>query len=367
MSTTSSAARGAGARLDPRLRLVMLFLVPGFVGHTIQLTAEDVPWDAGAWERYWWTPGWHLYVEPWMVAAIAVLLGLAVLGMGGTAAWDAPLRRVIELRSARLWAIGVIVLYAAHYLTYPYRIRNHMSHMLASTGVIGITWLVLALREGRLDPRRADRLAMDGVALITCVTYFFAGLHKLNANFTNIAVDADGSSLVGSSAVDGLRTFFVYGDLGEHPPAWLRWVAAWGTIVIETCVPLIAWRVRRARLLAVATLCAFHVPHVAVMDVADYPMIASSFYPALFSRAEARIYAPFFRPSWWNVAGAALGVAIQVWFIPWWGRLTIFGIFVLAFWGWSLASIVHAIVVRRGKADAARGRPATAGESKSRG
>lgn len=140
--------------------------------------------------------------------------------------------------------------------------------------------------------------------------------------------------------------------------------------MIETCVPVIAWRVRRLRFLAVSILCAFHVPHVAVMDVADYPMIASSFYPALFSRAEARIYAPYFRPSRWNVLGAAVGVAIQVWFIPWWGRLTIFGIFVLAFWGWSLASIAHAIAsrrARRGKADAGRGRGATAVSSKPSG
>lgn len=361
MSAAPTTPAPAGARLDPRLRLVMLALVPGFVGHTIQLTAEDVPWDAGAWERYWWTPGWHLLVEPWVCVLLAVLLGVAVIGMGGTAGWDAPLRRLVEPRSARLWALAVIALYAAHYLTYPYRIRNHMSHMLASTGVIAIAWLALLAREGRLDPRRGDRLALDGVALITCVTYFFAGLHKLNASFTNIAVDAEGNSIVGSAAVDGLRTFFVYGDLGAHPPAWLRWLAAWGTIVIETCVPLLAWRVPRLRVVGVATLCAFHVPHVAVMDVADYPMIASAFYPALFSRAEARIYAPFFRPSRWNVAGAALGAAIQVWFLPWWGRLTIFGVFVLALWGWSLASIAHAIVTRRRRRAGARAQPATNG------
>ena len=90
------SALASGARLDPRLRLVMLFLVPGFVGHTIQLTAEDVPWDGGAWERYWWTPGWHLFVEPWVIVAIAVMLGLAVLGLVpriGAATATGPRRR----------------------------------------------------------------------------------------------------------------------------------------------------------------------------------------------------------------------------------------------------------------------------------
>jgi hypothetical protein len=339
------------ARLDPRLRLVTLLLVPGFVGHTLQLTAEDIPWDRSAWDRYWWTPGWHVYLSPWVPVVLAVLLGLAVLAMGIAAARDVPSSKPrlagFDPRSARGAFTLVALLYAAHYLTYPYRIRNHMSHMLASTGVVLVVWAILAWREGRLDPRRADRLALEGLAAITCVTYFFAGLHKLNGAFTDIRVDDEGRSLAGSSAVEGLTTFWIYGDLGAEPPELARMIAAWGTIVIEMGVPLLVWRVPKLRALGVTTLCLFHVPHVACMDVADYPMIASSFYPALFSRAEARLYAPFFRPSAWNVIGAALGVAIQIWFMPWWGRLTIFGTFVLAFWGYGLASIAHAIVERR--------------------
>lgn len=337
------------ARLDPRLRLVMLMLVPGFVGHTLQLTAEDIPWDPSAWDRYWWTPGWHVYLSPWVPVVLAVLLGLAVLAMGAAALRDAPSSpraAGIDPRSPRAAFVIVALLYAAHYLTYPYRIRNHMSHMLASSSVVLVVWAILAWREGRLDPRRADRLALEGLAAISCVTYFFAGLHKLNAAFTDIRVDAEGRSLAGSSAVEGLTTFWIYGDLGSDPPELARWIAAWGTIAIEMGVPLLAWRVPKLRALGVTTLCLFHVPHVACMDVADYPMIASSFYPALFSRGEGRLYAPFFRPSAWNVGGAALGVAIQLWFMPWWGRLTIFGLFVLAIWGYALASVAHAIVVK---------------------
>ncbi|MBX7196586.1 MAG: hypothetical protein K1X94_31325 [Sandaracinaceae bacterium] len=335
------------ARLDPRLRLVALLLVPGFVGHALQLTAEDVPWDPAAWERYWWTPGWHLALSPWVPTILAVMLGLAVLAMGASAAHDAPHRQVWDARSPRLWLVVLAIVYAAHYLTYPYRIRNHMSHVLASVGVIAIVWLVLAAREGRLDPRRADRLALEGLAVITCVTYFYAGLHKWNAAFVDVRVDEAGRSLSGSAAVEGLTTFWIYGDLGSHPPELARLVAAWGTIAIEMLVPILAWRVRRLRALGVATLCLFHVPHVACMDVADYPMLASCFYPALFPRGEARLYAPSFRPSAWNVTGAAIGVATQLWFMPFWGRLTIFGIAVLALWGYGLGSLAHALVVRR--------------------
>ncbi|MFN9813599.1 MAG: hypothetical protein ACK6CU_28650 [Deltaproteobacteria bacterium] len=355
------------ARLDPRLRLVLGLLVPGFAGHALQLTAEDVPWDPSAWERYWWTPGWHVHLWPEAVVALAVALAVAVLAMGAAAARDAPHPRLRDVRSPRLWLLVVAALYAVHYLTYPYRIRNHMSHMLASLGVVLLVWSILLWRRRSLEPRRADRLALEGLATLTCVTYFFAGLHKLNLAFTDLRVDDEGRSLSHSAAVEGLTVFWIYGDLGSEPPTLARWVAAWGTIAIEMAVPLVAWRVRRLRVPAVATLCLFHVPHVACMDVADYPMIASSFYPALFSRAEARIYAPFNRPRAWNQAGAALGVATQLWFMPWWGRLTVFGIVVLALWGYGLASVGHAIAARgaarrmrpRGRNDPARGQGAT--------
>jgi hypothetical protein len=349
------------ARLDPRLRAVMLLLVPGFVGHTIQLTAEDVPWDPSAWERYWWTPGWHLYLSPWVPVVIAVLLGLAVLAMGAAALADTPHAKLADLRSPRLWALAVAGLYAAHYLTYPFRIRNHMSHVLASLGAVALVWVVLAASERRLDPRRADRLALDGLAAITCVTYFYAGLHKLNLAFVDVRVDALGESVTGSAAVEGLTTFWIYGDLGARPPLVARLVAAWGTILIEMLVPLVAWRVTRLRAAAVAVLCLFHVPHVACMDVADYPMIASTFYPALFSGAHARALLPSFRPSRWNVTGAAVGIATQLWFMPWWGRLTIFGIFVLSTWGWALGSLAafgwgRTLRGRRGGGRGGRGR-----------
>lgn len=345
-------------RRDYRMRAILVLLVPGFVGHTLQLTSEDTPWTWSAWHRYYTTPGWHLFLYPQVVLGIAVLLAVAVIGMGVTAVRDQPVARFWSWRSSRLWAALVIVLYAAHYLTYPYRIRNHMSHMLASLGMLGLSWAVSAMNG--VKGKSADRLALWGIALITCITYFFAGLHKTNAAFVDIRVDSNGVSLSGSSAVDGLTTFWTYGDLGNRPPWIARFVAAWGTIVIEMFVPIVAWRVRSLRVWAVGVLMAFHVPHVAVMDVADYPMIASCFYPALFSEAEARRVARviepasnwtgFSRPRWINWFFAAAGVGIQLWFMPFWGRLTIFGIFVLAIWGWMYGALLTAMFAARLKA-----------------
>ncbi|MDQ3033554.1 MAG: hypothetical protein M3Y87_14135 [Myxococcota bacterium] len=311
---------------DLRLRAYLALLVPGFVGHALQLTAEDVPWEEMALRRYWITPGWHLYLPPEVPALIAVLLAIAVLGLA--------------LRPSRATLLAVSALYFAHYATYPFRIRNHMTAMLSGLVVVSLVWLVArasgALTKERSEARRVDRVAVTGLAAAITVTYFFAGVHKLNAGFT------DPSAAEPSSAVDGLTTFWIYGDLGPAPPAGMVYLAIWGTIAIELLAPVIAWRVRRLSFATILVLMLFHVPHVAVMNVADYPMIASAFFPALISRGQARIVARHLGPSRWTVSGALIGIATQLWFLPWWGRLTIFGIFVLALWGWAAGAMARA-------------------------
>ncbi len=314
---------------DERLRAIALLLVPGFVGHTIQLLGEDLPWAPWARLRYFNTPGWHLLLPPEVPIAIAVGLAVAVIGLA--------------VRRSRPWVLAVVVFYAAHYLTYPYRIRNHMTHMLAELVMLGGVWTV-GWASGAVDLRgrgrhalRVDRWAATGMAAVLCVTYFFAALHKVNRNF--VALDA-----ARSAAVDGLTTFWIYGDLGSEPPRVAMLVAVWGTIAIEAAAPILAWRSARLRVPMVLTLLVFHFPHVAVMDVADYPMIASAFYPALFSRAHFRVLLRHARPNAWTVAGAIAGASAQLWFMPWLGSLTGFGIFVMALWGWAAGAMIRMVV-----------------------
>ncbi|MEM9071698.1 MAG: hypothetical protein AAGE52_24530 [Myxococcota bacterium] len=310
---------------DGRLKAIFALLVPAFIGHTIQLLSEDVPWAPWAWPRYWWTPGWHLYLPPWVVIGIAVALAVAVIGVG--------------VRRTRRWAIALIVLYIAHYLTYPYRIRNHMTYMLASLSAIGGAWLIGRLSGAKRASRLVDRYAAAAVATAVCVSYFFAGLHKTNAGFLQFNEV--------SSAYEGVQTFWVYGDLGEKAPTWAVAIAIYGTLAVEYTVPLIARLVRPARVFMILALMAFHFPHVAVMNVADYPMIASAFYPALFDRAHWRILErELYRPTRWNVGGAILGAAAQCWWIPWIGGLTVFGILVCMIWGWGAGSMLRMTFVR---------------------
>lgn len=309
---------------DPRLRAYAMLLVPGFLGHAIQLTAEDEPWQPWAMQRFWITPGWHLHLPTWVPLAIAVLLGLAVIALA--------------IRPRRGVVLAVAALYAAHYLTYPWRIRNHMTTMLSGLVVVSAVWLVArasgALTERRDEGRRVDRIAVAGLAAMISVQYFYAGLHKINTGFLDPSPEGP------SAAVSGLTTFWIYGDLGGVPPAWAISLAIYGTIVIEIAVPIVALGAPRLALPAIVVLMVFHVPHVACMDVADYPMIASAFYPALVPRAHARLVARHLGPSRFTIAGAAAGIAIQIWFMPWWGRLTIFGIAVLAIWGWAVGAII---------------------------
>ena len=49
--------------------------------------------------------------------------------------------------------------------------------------------------------------------------------------------------------------------------------------------------------------------------------------------------------------GAAVGVGAQLWWMPWWGELTIFGLGVMAIWGWWIGSMLrlYAIAAARPK------------------
>lgn len=310
---------------DLRLRAYLLLLVPSMVGHTLQLTNEDEPWSPDSWDRAAITPGLHLFLSPWVPLVIAVGLAAATVALA--------------MRPSRERFLAFAGLYAAHYLTYPWRIRNHMTTMLGGLGVVALVWLVArasgALTAPPSQARRVDAMAVRGLGLVITVQYFFAGLHKLNPGF----LDVTGESV--SSAVDGTTMLWVYGDLGSAPPLAALYLAAWGTVILELGAPALALLVPRLGPLVIAVLFLFHMPHVAVMNVADYPMIASAFYPALLSHRDALRIARHFGASRYTVGGALLGATTQLWFMPWWGGLTVFGIFVLGLWGWALGAMLR--------------------------
>jgi len=236
----------------------------------------------------------------------------------------------------------VTALYVAHYLTYPWRIRNHMTTMLSGLVVVALVMLAARARGALVAPRssarRVDAMAVRGLAAVIAVQYFFAGFHKLNPGFL------DASPRGASAAVEGATRFWIYGDLGSVPPASVLWVATTGTVVIELAVALLALVQPRLAMIAIAILMLFHVPQIAVMNVADYPMIASAFYPALLTHRDALGVARRLGASRWTLSGASIGMATQLWFMPWWGGLTVFGVFVLGLWGWALGAMLHATI-----------------------
>ena len=310
---------------DGRVRAFAALMLPCFIGHAIQLLDEDKPWTELAARRYWITPGWHLHLPPAVPIALAGLLVLAVVA--------------VAVRRDRASMLALFAAYAAHYFTYPFRIRNHMTTMLFGLGVLALVWGVArasgALREPDPRARTVDRMAARGLAAVITVQYLFAGLHKLNPVFTDASVDSP------SVAIQGLTTFWIYGDLGSVPPAWARGLAAWGSIAIELTAAPIAWLAPRFAFGAVLVLLAFNVPIVSALDIADYPMIASAFFPALLTRAQWRLLAPQLRPSRWTALGAVAGGATQLWFMPWWGPMSAYGICVLALWGWAVGALAR--------------------------
>jgi len=316
---------------DVRLRWYLALLVPCFVGHVLQMISEDEPWAEWAWEHALVNAGWHLLLPDWVPWVVTAALGGAVLGLAVA---------VLRQNNERTAFLMVAVLYAAHYVTYPWRIRNHMTTMLGGLGVValvwGMAWARVALRVGFSEARRVDAAAVRGLAVVIATQYFFAGLHKMNTGFLDPSIDGT------SSAIGGLTAFWVYGDLGSMPPIWARYAATYGTVLIEMGAPLLALLLPRIAPVAIAVLMAFHFPQIAVMNVSDYPMIASGFYVGLLSRGDAHRIARCLEPSHWTVGGASIGVAMQLWFMPYWGGLMVFGIFVMSLWGWALGAMAHA-------------------------
>ncbi len=316
---------------DVRLRWYCALLVPCFVGHVLQIHSEDEPWAEWAWENALVNGGWHQLMPDWVPWAVAAALGVSIALLGVALLWR---------RHERVAFLTLTTFYFLHYVTYPWRIRNHMTTMLGGLVVVALVWGI-AWAKGAFDGeatfgRRVDRMAVKGLGVVIAIQYFFAGLHKINAGFLDPSVDGT------SAAIAGLTEFWIHGDLGSVPPAWARYAATYGTVVIEMGAPLLALLRPRLAPLCIAVLMAFHFPQVAVMNVADYPMIASTSYVGLLTLSDAHAIARRLRPSRWTLAGALAGAGLQLWFMPYWGALMVFGIFVMALWGWALGAMVHA-------------------------
>jgi len=315
------------ASTDPRVRMVDLLLVPAFAGHALQLLREDKPWLDGAAIKYWTTPGWHLFLPPWVIVALAVVLAGCVVGLG--------------LGRSRRWVVVVWLAYLAHYLTYPYRIRNHMTTLLLGLTVQAVP-LLLAWRWGASDLRgrgphteRVDRWIARGIAGVVVVTYLSAGLHKLNAAYLTPDPEV-------SPAARVARDFLYAGELtGYYPPRWVLVGAIGLSLASELLLPTAILLFERWQYLLVAALLLFHVPLVAAFNVSDYPMIASAFFPCLLTRRSwERLQARLVRPDLFTIGGALTGLGVQVWFMPWWGWMPAYGLMVVALWGWAIGAMV---------------------------
>src|SRR5262245_24668519 len=160
---------------DLRFRAFGFLILFGLIGHFAQLVSDDRFWDAQSRTEMWISPGWHLEIHPVVSLAIAVLLLLAVLSG-------------IVWRKRFLLGI-VAVLYVLHFFSYPYRIRNHMTFVLATQVFLLLSLLVtrtFGTKSSELNNPPTvliDRHICNGLALILVINYFFSGFHKLNKVF----------------------------------------------------------------------------------------------------------------------------------------------------------------------------------------
>ena len=311
-----------------------LLMLPAFYAHSLQLMREDKPWLDDAFIKYWTTPGWHLYLSPWFILALAAAMWLCVLGLTAF--------------RTRHWTIALWLMYLAHYMTYPYRIRNHMTTLLMGLTlqavVLLIGWAIGAADLKGRGPHveRIDQWIARGLAGIIVIIYLSAGFHKLNWGYLTIDPEK-------SSGAETIRLFVYHGGLTSYyPPDWILAGGIYGSLFCELLLPLLILTMRRFQYPLIACMLLFHLPLISVMNVSDYPMIASIFYPALFTlvlwnRLEPHIA----RIGVWQIGGAILGMSAQIWFMPWWGWMTTFGVVVMGLWGWAIGAMIPATLNAR--------------------
>jgi hypothetical protein len=317
----------------PRFRTFALLVLFGLIGHFAQLISEDRFWDAEYRTAMWISPGWHLEMNPVISLAIAVLLVFAVFSG-------------IVLRKRFILGI-VAVFYILHFFSYPFRIRNHMTFMLATQGFLLVSLLVTrTLRTKANDLRHSSTALIDnqictGLAWILVINYFFAGFHKLNTAFFSF----DSSVSVGAGTIEG---FLGAGQISYYAPHWLLALVLPGAIVCEMVLPTLIWRSDSFREVFILIMLAFHFPMVTTLGAADYPMIVIAFYPVLFSETRWSTFEHELlkRWNWVNVVGAFVGIAAHWWFTPDWTPNTAYGIFVAGLWGFAAVTLAKCFIAR---------------------
>jgi hypothetical protein len=317
----------------PRFRAFALLVLFGLVGHFAQLISEDRFWDAEYRTGMWISPGWHLEIHPVISLVIAVCLLGAVVGS-------------MVLRT-RLMLGVVAVLYVLHFFSYPFRIRNHMTFMLATQGFLLLSLMATrTLRAKASDLRNAAILQVDnqicgGLAAILIVNYFFAGFHKLNTAFFSF----DPSLSVGAGTIAG---FLEAARISDYAPHWLLALLLPGTVVCEMLLPTLIWKSDFFRELMILIMLAFHFPMVTTLGAADYPMIVVAFYPVLFTQDQWSAFEHDLlkRWDWTNVVGMFAGIAADWRFTGEWTPNAVYGILVSALWGFVAVTLAKRFIAR---------------------
>jgi hypothetical protein len=316
-----------------RFRAFALLVLFGLIGHFAQLISEDRFWNAEYRTAMWISPGWHLEIHPVISLVIAVLLLCAV---------------VSGIVFRKRFILGIVaVLYVLHFFSYPFRIRNHMTFMLATQGYLFLSLLVTrTLRTKASDLRNPSTALIDnqicnGLALILVINYFFAGFHKLNTAFLSF----ESSLSVGAGTVEG---FLGAGQISYYAPHWLLALLLPGAIFCEMALPSLIWKSDYFRELFILIMLAFHFPMVTTLGAADYPMIVVAFYPVLFTqhRWSAFEHELLRRWNWMNAIGAIAGIAAHWWFTVEWTPNAVYGILVAGVWGFAAVTLAKCFLAR---------------------
>jgi len=328
-------------RLDRDLRLAVFWRLLGVAGaaHVIQLMAQQQA-RAGSFLHH--PERWQQVVPLGFGAtpsAVAIGLHLALLAASLALAWTG------RPALGALW-LGPVALLGA--FVQPVTISNHYLVFLLALG--SLPAVLLLARPGRgAAPARVDacaRLAAGGYARalrhVFVITYFFAGFHKLNTGWFDLAGNA-ATRLARAQLVPLLE------PVGLALP-WLVDLALLPILIFpvaaELAIPALLL-VPRLRPFGALLGIALHLPMFA-REVLDYPTLILAFYVLFFPEPEVRRFGAALRrasPGRVALAGLGAGAVLLVWLVlvpatparpgdPTWWLEVVAGAALISFFAW---------------------------------
>jgi len=290
-----------------------------------------------------------LFAHLWAVATFSS--GLRWINEDNAWGWPMIVGAAFVFRYPRsLRALVAVMLvhvgFVAH--IHPFTPNHVLFESLIDIAFLAVLARVLWVRRGALDRDEIFEVFAPAARVALLVLYFYAVLHKLNHDFFDPQVSC-GAALL-SMVADRLPV---------PDGVWARVTAIWGTLIVETAIPVLLV-LRRTRLLGVALGLVFHFLLAQIPGTGLYSFstmifaLLTLFLPQGFAERLAARLSDIrlrIRPLRWTILGMLPALVVVAVLAHARGRLLLFGLIVWNVWLLTLAVVCRPVLLGRKETD----------------